>query len=48
LVEIYLLKWQSRVTAPVRGASIGRHAVYFVFSSEAEGPAAELDRFTFD
>ena len=39
---------EQEITAPVRGAGIGRHAVYFVFSSEAEGPAAELDRFTFD
>ena len=39
---------EKEITAPVRGAGIGRHAVYFVFSSETEGPAAELDRFTFD
>ena len=35
-------------TAEVRGAGIGRHAVYFAFSMEGEEPAAELDRFTFD
>ena len=36
------------ITAPVRGAGIGKHAVYFAFSAEGEGPAAEMDRFTFD
>ena len=36
------------VTAPVKGAGIGKHAVYFVFSAEGDGPAAEMDRFTFD
>ena len=36
------------VTAPVKGAGIGKHAVYFVFSAEGHGPAAEMDRFTFD
>ena len=35
-------------TVPVYGAGVGKHAVYFVFSSEQDGPAAEMDRFTFD
>ncbi len=34
--------------APVTGAGIGKHAVYFVFSAEQDGPVAEFDRFTFD
>ena len=36
------------ITAPVSGAGIGRHAVYFAFSAEGDGPAAEMDRFSFD
>ena len=36
------------VTAPVSGAGIGKHAVYFAFSAETNGSAAEMDRFTFD
>ena len=35
-------------TAPVKGAGIGRHAVYFAFSMDGEEPAAEMDFFTFD
>ena len=35
-------------TAPVKGAGIGRHAVYFAFSMDREEPAAEMDFFTFD
>ncbi len=36
------------ITVPVRGAGIGKHAVYFVFRTEGDAPAAEFDRFTFD
>ncbi len=36
------------ITVPVRGAGIGKHAVYFVFKTEGDAPAAEFDRFTFD
>ena len=39
---------KTEYTVPVHGTGIGRHAVYFVFASECQGPAAELDRFTFD
>ena len=39
---------EEEITVPVRGAGIGKHAVYFVFSAEGNGPAAEMDRFTFD
>ena len=35
------------VTVPVRGAGIGKHAVYFAFSAEGD-KTAELDRFAFD
>ena len=35
-------------TTPVHGAGIGKHAVYFVFSAEGDGTAAEMDAFTFD
>ena len=35
-------------TAPVSGAGVGKQAVYFIFSSEAECPVAEFDRFSFD
>ena len=35
-------------TIPVRGAGIGKHAVYFIFEAEGDGPAAEMDMFTFD
>ncbi len=41
-------KDKEEYTVPVYGAGIGKHAVYFVFSAEGEGPAAEMDRFTFD
>ena len=36
------------ITTPVHGAGIGKHAVYFVFSAEGDGAAAEMDTFTFD
>ena len=36
------------ITVPVRGAGIGKHAVYFVFRTEGDTPAAEFERFTFD
>jgi len=39
---------EREITAPVSGAGIGKHAVYFVFSAAEEGPAAEMDRFAFD
>ena len=35
-------------TIPVRGTGIGKHAVYFIFEAEGDGPAAEMDAFTFD
>ena len=41
-------KGTHEITAPVTGAGIGKHAVYFVFAAEEDGPAAEMDRFTFD
>lgn len=37
----------TEMTLPVRSGIIGKHAVYFVFMSEQEGPIANLDRFTF-
>ena len=36
------------MTEQLSEAVTGRHAVYFVFSAEGNGPAAEMDRFTFD
>ena len=39
---------EQEITVPVSGAGIGKHAVYFRFSAEKEGPVAELDAFTFD
>lgn len=39
---------EQEITAPVKGAGIGKHAVYFAFSMDGDEPAAELDRFTFD
>ena len=39
---------KTEYTVPVKGAGIGKHAVYFLFEVEGDGPAAELDRFTFD
>ncbi len=36
------------ITTPVHGAGIGKHAVYYVFSAEGDGAAAEMDAFTFD
>ena len=39
---------KTEYTVPVKEAGIGKHAVYFLFEAEDDGPAAELDRFTFD
>ena len=39
---------QNDYTVPVKGAGIGKHAVYFLFETEGDTPAAEMDRFTFD
>ncbi len=36
------------IRAKLTGGVIGKHAVYFVFSSEQDGPAVDFDRFTFD
>ena len=39
---------KTEYTAPVSGAGIGKHAVYFLFSAEENGSVAEMNRFTFD
>ncbi len=36
------------ITAPLTCGVIGKHAVYFAFSSKAEGPVVTFDCFTFD
>ena len=36
------------VTTDLSAGVIGKHAVYFAFSSATEGPVANFDRFTFD
>lgn len=36
------------VTSDLTTGVIGKHAVYFAFASETEGPVVSFDRFTFD
>ena len=39
---------EREITLPLNSALIGRHAIYFAFSSDRSGPIADFDRFTFD
>ena len=36
------------ITSGLTTGVIGKHAVYFAFASETEGPVVSFDRFTFD
>ena len=48
IASFRLNETDTEYTVPVHGADVGKHAVYFVFTAEQDGPIAEMDRFTFD
>ena len=48
IASFRLNEMDTEYTVPVHGADVGKHAVYFVFTAEQDGPIAEMDRFTFD
>ena len=43
-----VLPGADEITLPLTSGVIGKHAVYFAFSSPHPGPVADFDRFTFD
>ena len=48
IAEALVEPGETEVTIPLNSGIIGKHAVYFDFTSTQSGPVACFDRFTFD